>query len=95
MDQATYLHETASNARDNLQSLVDLYINMTSFATNKVMRVIAVITSLSIIPAVMGLLGSNLIGNPWDIQLWQVFAVVGMIMLVMGWIYYRLGWFKG
>lgn len=95
MDQATYLHETASNARDNLQSLVDLYINMTSFATNKMMRVIAVITSLSIIPAVMGLLGSNIMGNPWDIQLWQVFAVVGIIMLAMGWIFYRLGWLKG
>jgi Mg2+ and Co2+ transporter CorA len=50
MDEAIYLHETASNARDNLQSLIDLYINTTSFETNRVMRVIAIITSMGIIP---------------------------------------------
>ncbi|MFA5309917.1 MAG: CorA family divalent cation transporter [Dehalococcoidales bacterium] len=95
MDEATYLHETAANVRDNVQSLIDLYINTTSFETNKVMRVIAVITSLGIIPALMGLLGSNVIGNPWNIHLWQVFSIVGIVMLAMGWIFYRLGWLKG
>jgi Mg2+ and Co2+ transporter CorA len=94
-DEATYLYETASNARDNLQSLVDLYINTNSFQTNKVMRIIAVITSMSIIPALMGLLGSNIVGNPWDIHLWQVFAILAIIMLSMFWIFYRLGWLKG
>lgn len=94
-DEATYLLETASNARDNLQSLIDLYINTTSFETNKVMRVIAIITCLGIIPAVLGLLGSNILGTPWDIQLWQVFAVLGILMLAMGWVFYRLGWLKG
>jgi Mg2+ and Co2+ transporter CorA len=95
VDEAVYLNETASNARDNLQSLIDLYINTTSFETNKVMRVIAVITSLGIIPALGGLFGSNLIGNPWNFHLWQVFGVAGIIMLAMGWIFYRLGWLKG
>jgi Mg2+ and Co2+ transporter CorA len=95
LDEATYLHETASNARDNLQSLVDLYINTTSYETNKVMRTIAVITCLGIIPAAMGLLGSNIVGNPWNIQLWQVFGLLGILMLVMGWVFYRLGWLKG
>jgi Mg2+ and Co2+ transporter CorA len=94
-DEAGYLHETASNARDALLSLIDLYINTTSYETNKVMRTIAVITSLGIIPALMGLLGSNIAGNPWDIQLWQVFSLLGVIMLFMGWIFYRLGWLKG
>jgi len=59
------------------------------------MRVIAVITSLGIIPALMGLLGSNIAGNPWDIQLWQVFTLLGILMFAMGWIFYRLGWLKG
>lgn len=94
-DQSSYLFETASNARDNLQSLIDLYINTTSYETNKVMRTIAVITCLGIIPALMGLLGSNISGNPWEIQLWQVFVVLGMLMIGMGWIFYRLGWLKG
>jgi magnesium transporter len=93
-DEATYLHENASNARDNLQSLVDLYINTTSYETNNVMRIIAVITCLGVIPAVMGLLGSNIVGNPWDIQLWQVFGLLGILMLTMGWIFYRMGWLK-
>ena len=95
MDEATYLHETAQDARENLLSLIDLYINTTSYEMNKVMRVIAVITCLGIIPAVGGLLGSNLIGNPWGIHLWEVFSVVGVIMLGMGWVFYRLGWLKG
>jgi hypothetical protein len=42
-----------------------------------------------------GLLGSNLIGNPWGIHLWEVFGVIGAIMLGMGWVFYRLGWLKG
>jgi Mg2+ and Co2+ transporter CorA len=95
MDEAAYLHETASNVRNDLQSLIDLYINTTSYQTNRVMRVIAVITSLGIIPALMGLLGSNIVGNPWDIQLWQVFTLLGILMFAMGWVFYRLGWLKG
>ncbi len=92
---AEYLHETASNARDNLQSLVDLHMNTTSFETNKVMRIIAVITSLGIVPALMGLLGSNIVGNPWNIQLWQVFGIAAVVMLALGWVFWRLGWLKG
>jgi len=94
-DEATYLHETATNSRDNLQSLVDLYINTTSFETNKVMRIIAVITSLGIIPAALGLLGSNILGNPWNIELWQVYYILFLFMLVMGWVFYRMGWLRG
>ena len=40
-DRAVYLHETAENARENLISLIDLYINTTSYQINRVMRVIA------------------------------------------------------
>lgn len=93
-DEATYLHETAESARDNLLSLIDLYINTTSFELNRVMRIIAVITCLGIIPALCGMLGSNIIGNPWDIELWQLFCLLGFLMLALGWIFYRLGWLK-
>jgi len=58
------------------------------------MRIIAVITSLGIIPALAGLLGSNLIDNPWNIKLWQLSGGVGVIMISMIWIFYRLGWLK-
>ncbi len=93
-DEATYLQETAANARDNLLSLIDFYINTTSFELNKVMRVIAVITCLGVIPALAGLFGSNLVGNPWDIELWQLFVGLAVAMVCMGWVFYRLGWLK-
>lgn len=95
LDEATYLHETAQNAREDLLSLIDLYINATSYQMNKVMRIIAVITCLGIIPALAALLGSNVIGSPWGWHLWEVFAVVGVIMLAMAWVSYRMGWLKG
>ncbi len=95
MDEVSYVYETAFFARDSLIYLVDLYMNVMSYETNKVMRIIAVITSLGIIPAVFGLLGSNIAGNPWDIQLWQVFTILGVLMSVMGIIFYKLGWLKG
>jgi Mg2+ and Co2+ transporter CorA len=96
VDEAAYLHEAASNARDNLQSLVDLYINTTSFQMNKVMRLIAVITGLAIIPAIItGALGTNIAGNPWNIHLWQVFSIIGILMLITGWVFYRMGWLTG
>jgi Mg2+ and Co2+ transporter CorA len=94
-DQATYLQETAANARDNLLSLIDLYINTTSFELNKVMRIVAVITCLGVIPTLAGLFGSNLVGNPWDIELWQLFAGLAIAMIGLGWVFYRLGWLKG
>jgi Mg2+ and Co2+ transporter CorA len=94
-DEATYLKETAENARDNLLSLIDLYINTKSFELNKVMRLVAVITSLSIFAALAGLFGSNIVGNPWDIQLWQLFGGLAVLMLAALWVFYRLGWLKG
>jgi Mg2+ and Co2+ transporter CorA len=95
VDEAEYLGETASNARDNLQSLVDLYINSSSFELNRVMRIVAVITSMAIIPTIiLGALGSNLTGSPWDVSLWQVFIIVGITMSLLGWVFYRLGWLK-
>jgi len=95
MDEATYLYETATNVRDNLQSLIDLYINTTSHQMNKVMRLIAVFTCLGIIPAIiLGALGTNVAGNPWSIHLWQVFTIPLIIMLALGWVFYRLGWTK-
>ena len=93
-DEASYLFETASNARDNLSSIVELHINANSYQMNRVMKVIALITSLGIIPAALGLFGSNIIGNPWNIELWQLFGVLIVCMLAMFWVFYRLGWLK-
>jgi Mg2+ and Co2+ transporter CorA len=93
-DEATYLRETAENARDNLLSLSDLYINTSSYQLNQIMKVIAVITCFGIIPALAGLFGSNLVGNPWDIELWQLFIGIAVAMGAMAWVFFRLGWLK-
>jgi Mg2+ and Co2+ transporter CorA len=95
-DETVYLHETAQNSKDDLSSLIELHINTTSYETNKVMKVIAVITSLAIIPAfVTGLLGENLTDMPWNFQLWQVFALTAAAMSCTAYIFYKLGWLKG
>ena len=94
-EEAVYLYETAQNARENLISLIDLYINTTSYEMNKVMRVIAVITCLAVIPTLVGgLFGMNLIDNPWNVRLWQVVIIVATAMLGSAWVFYKLGWFK-
>ncbi len=95
LDHCNYIYDAASNANENISSLIDFYINTTSFQMNRVMKVLAVLTALTVIPTVAGgLLGSNLIGNPWGITLAQLVTLVAILMLSTGWAYYKLGWLK-
>ncbi len=95
LDHCDYIYDAASNANENISSLIDYYINTTSFQMNRVMKVLAVLTALTVIPTVAGgLLGSNLIGNPWGITLAQLVTLVAILMLSTGWAYYKLGWLK-
>jgi hypothetical protein len=41
-----------------------------------------------------GLLGTNIIGNPWDITLAHLVTLVVLSMLATGWVYYKLGWLR-
>ncbi len=91
---ADYLYETVVNTREDLLAVIDLHLNVVSFDMNRVMRVLAVVSVLGLIPAVIGgLLGMNLIDNPWHFTLPQVSFVVvfGMLsglyfFLVKGWL---------
>ncbi len=95
LDHCDYIFDAASNANENVSSLIDFYINSTSFQMNRVMKVVAVLTALTVIPTVAGgLLGANLIGNPWEITLAQLVTLVAILMLSTGWTYYKLGWLK-
>jgi len=95
LDRCSYLSDAASNSNDNLSDLIDFYINSTSFQMNRVMKVLAVMTALTIFPAVAGgLLGTNILGNPWDITLEQLVTLVVMTMMATGWTYYKLGWLR-
>jgi Mg2+ and Co2+ transporter CorA len=47
------------------------------------------------IPALVGgLLGMNLIDNPWPVTLLQMVSVVALVMLLTAWVYYNTGWLK-
>lgn len=95
LDRCSYLYDAASNCNSNLADLIDFYINTSSFQMNRVMKVLAVMTALTIFPVVLGaLLGTNIIGNPWDITLAHLVTLVVLSMLATGWVYYKLGWLR-
>ena len=94
-DRASYLYDISDDITENVSSLTDYYFNATSFQMGRVMKLIAVLSALTIIPTVVGsLLGSNLEGNPWPISLAQIVVIVGIAMLATAWVYFRLGWLK-
>jgi len=94
-EAASYLNEIAIDLTNNLQSIINLYINQTSFETNRVLKVLAVITALALIPSALGgLVGMNLLDSPFGAYLWQVVSMVGIVMAFMGYIFYKLGWLK-
>jgi Mg2+ and Co2+ transporter CorA len=95
LDRASYLYDISDDTTENVSSLTDYYFNATSFQMGRVMKLIAVLTALAIIPTIVGgLLGANLIGTPWPISLAQMVTIVGIAMLATAWVFYRLGWFK-
>ena len=92
---AMYLNEIASDLMENLRSIIDLYINQTSFETNRILKVLAVITSISVIPtAVGGLLGMNLVDVPFSVYLWEVVFIIGITMTFAAYVFTKLGWLK-
>jgi Mg2+ and Co2+ transporter CorA len=75
--------------------MVDFYLNTTSFSMNRVMKILAVLTALTMVPAIVGgLLGMNLIDNPWPATLLQMVTIVGLVMVLTAWVYFNLGWLK-
>ena len=95
LDRASYLYDISDDTTENVSSLTDYYFDATSFQMSRVMKLIAVLTALAIIPTIVGgLLGANLMGNPWPISLAQMVTIVGIAMIATAWVFYRLGWFK-
>lgn len=94
-EEAEGLHETVGMLRENLVSVIDLHMNVASFEMNKVMRLLAVISMLGLIPAVVGgLFGMNLEGNPWPLTLSQVAFGVSMGMLLCLYVFFIKGWMR-
>ncbi len=94
-DDSTYLFETSASVRNNLISLIDLHINTVSFGLNRIMRILAVITSIGLIPSIIsGLFGVNLVDSPYPVSITEVFFIELSIMLLTAYAFYRRGWLK-
>ncbi len=89
------MYETAQNIKDSLISLIELHINTVSYDMNKVMKVIAVITCLGLIPSIIGgLLGENLADNPYPVTIYEIFFMVFSLMLLGIYIFFKKGWLR-
>jgi magnesium transporter len=94
-DESVYLSDTSNTIRDNLISLIDLRINTVSVGLNRVMRILAVITSLGLIPSIIsGLFGENLIDSPYHVRLPEILFLELFIMSLTAYAFYRRGWLK-
>jgi Mg2+ and Co2+ transporter CorA len=92
---AEYLYETIVNTREEVLSVIDLHLNVVSFDMNRVMRLLAVVSCLGLIPAVIGgLFGMNLVDNPWPFTLPQVAFVVCFGMIVGLYFFFVKGWLR-
>jgi Mg2+ and Co2+ transporter CorA len=95
LEKCEFLLETAENVEGGLGDAVDFYLNTSSFQMNGVMRIIAVMTALTIFPTIVGgLMGMNLIDTPWDVSLAEVVTALGVVMAATAWVYYKLGWLR-
>ncbi|HEY5909409.1 MAG TPA: CorA family divalent cation transporter [Verrucomicrobiae bacterium] len=94
-EKADYLYETVNNTREGVLSLIELHLNVVSFEMNRVMRVLAVVSVLGLIPAVVGgLFGMNLADNPWPFTLPQVTFAVCMTMVTCLYLFVVKGWLR-
>jgi Mg2+ and Co2+ transporter CorA len=93
-DDADYRYETATNVRESLISLIELHLNVVSFEMNKVMRILAIVTTVALVPSVVGgLFGMNLSGIP-SVPFWNIVFGVGVGMTVCLYIFATKGWLR-
>jgi Mg2+ and Co2+ transporter CorA len=94
-DDASFLHEAIVTLREEVLSLIDLHINVVSFDMNRVMRLLAVISALGLLPSIVGgLLGMNVAGNPWAVTLPQVAFGICLGMVLGLYFFFVKGWLR-
>jgi hypothetical protein len=85
-----YLYDTMLNIREEVLSVIDLHLNVVSFEMNRVMRVLAVIGALGLIPAIVG----GLIAPPSMLALPQVIFLVFFGMAIGLYFFLIKGWLR-
>ena len=94
-DEVDSLYENTGNINDSLASLRELHLNTTTYEMTRVMRLIAVLTCLALIPTIAGgLLGTNLVDVPFPVTLPEIGLVVGGLMLIALYAFYKMGWLR-
>ena len=94
-EEADYLYETVDNARESVLSLIDLHINVAAHDTNRFMRLVAIVSTLGLIPAITGgLMGMNLVDSPWPVTLGQVAFVTLILILGVLYAFLAKGWLR-
>jgi len=89
------LYAAIDQMRDDLQSLIELHINLKSFEMNRFLRLLAVVTFLGLIPSIIGgLLGTNIEGQPFPITLGQIAFIAVMGTAIAVYLFAVKGWLK-
>jgi len=62
---------------------------------NRFMRLLAIVSSLALIPTIIGgLLGMNVMGNPWPVTLSQIAFGTLILMLCVLYAFMAKGWLR-
>ncbi len=89
------LYETVNKSKEEIKTLIELHINFKSFEMNAILKLLAIVSFLGLIPTVAGgLLGMNLAGNPWPVTLGQVTFGITMGMATALYVFAVKGWLK-
>ena len=91
------LEDSTKEIKENLSSMVEWHMNTVSFEMNGVMKVLTLITCLSVIPGIVtGFFGENIIGslNEFNITIFEVFVLVAYLMIWSIVFTYFKGWLK-
>lgn len=93
--ESQYLNDIIKNKKEDLNSLIELHTDTITYDMNRVMKVIAVITCLAIIPATVGgLLGVNLVEGNFHIKFVEIFFIVFLSILLGIYAFYKMEWLK-
>ena len=89
------LYEAVNKRREEIKALIELHINRKSFEMNRLLKLLAIVSFLGLIPSIAGgLLGMNVAGNPWPVTLGQVAFGVAMGMATALYVFAIKGWLK-
>lgn len=93
--ESKYLNDVINNKKEILSSLIELHTDTVTYDMNRVMKVIAVITCLAIIPATVGgLLGVNLQEGNFHIKFIEIFFIVFVSIIFGIYAFYKMEWLK-